>query len=292
MTTVHWPLFTRWAGRGSLAWVPCPWRECPLPRAAPSTVSSTSPSTAWPGSHLRPRTPPGPTPSPGQRLSTRLKPTSLSPDGCPDAPSILSPLDSTGVIDANEGDMRPCWAHSASPDPSWEQTKGPGRAVLSGSPGHPRPTPLSLALPQSPLPTRLWGGPDPTVVTRASRTAKRPPQPLPSGFPRPFDQEGEEVGPLGGGPQVLRARRLQRGPGDPSRLLDFTSTPSCHSSTLLHHTGKRRGLSLGASCPSATASCSAGGVAGGQHQPRGDAGQPRGRHRRPRACSPLSELPN
>lgn len=43
-----------------------------------------------------------------------------------------------------------------------------------------------------------------------------------------------------------RARRLQRGPGDPSLLLDFTSTPSCHSLTLLYHTGKRRSLSLGA----------------------------------------------
>ena len=73
---------------------------------------------------------------------------------------------------------------------------------------------------------------------------------------------------------MLRARRLQRGPGDPSPLLDFTSTPSCHGWTLLRHTGKPGSLGLGATCPAATASCCAGGVAGAQHQPRGQRRRP------------------
>lgn len=107
------------------------------------------------------------------------------------------------------GTWRRCWAHSASPDPSWEQTKGPGRAVLSGSPGHPRPTPLSRALPQSSLPTRPYCG-----AMRLKDSEEAPSAP-PVWFPqtrRPGRGRGGAAGRRPSGAQSKAAAEGPRGP--------------------------------------------------------------------------------
>ncbi|XP_061037494.1 collagen alpha-1(I) chain-like [Eubalaena glacialis] len=165
----------------------------------------------------------------GQRLSAQLKPTDLPPDDCPDPTSILSRLDSTAVIDANEGDTETLLGPLSLPRPQLgaNQRSWPG-CPLREPPAPEAYTPEPHAAPK-PTAHPAPGRSRPCCGDTHLKDSEEAPSASPSGSPRPTDQEGEEAGPLGGGPQVLRARRLQRGPGDPALLLDFTPTLSCHS---------------------------------------------------------------